>query len=394
MSLYKDTFWRTWYSFLLLGTMAQDLKDMRSTIGATIAGCMVSVGLSAVVGFQTFLYFQIFPTDSLRYKLLVGWVWLFDAAHTILICTSIWQYAVNNFNNPDFVVDIVPTLAVHISFLQHLRVLRGYLLQIAVAMTAITTLTVNVFYGWRIHKMSNGNWVLTSLISALLVVRTGMKSAYESDVDLANRFHLQGLAFVTTVEMILTKTFSNFNDNFIHVLTAGLSTSAATDIVISLARYYYLRNLQRGYPGTQEMVDAVLVFTINDGCLTCGVVIAAIACLLHMPTNFVWLGIYFSIAKLYSNSVLATLNLRNWYRHRQRPVGIPLTHQRPQAFRNAVAISTGTGRTSTDKTRKSPVPSGTKELEGMPSKMEVFVDRQVEYNVGELEDSEDTRSAI
>jgi len=337
--------------------MAQDPKDMRSTIGAAIAGCMVSVGLSAVVGFQTFLYFQIFPTDLLKYKLLVAWVWLFDAAHTILICTSIWQYAVNNFNNPDFVVDIVPTLA------------------IAVAMTAITTLTVNVFYGWRIHKMSNGNWVLTSLISALLVVRTG-------------------LAFVTTVEMILTKTFSNFNADFIHVLTAGLSTSAATDIVISLARYYYLRNLQRGYPGTQEMVDAVLVFTINDGCLTCGVVIAAIACLLRMPTNFVWLGIYFSIAKLYSNSVLATLNLRNWYRHRQRPVGIPLTHQRPQAFRNAVAISTGTGRASTDKTRKSPLPSGTKELEGMPSKMEVFVDRQVEYNVAELEDSEDTRSAI
>ncbi|KAJ7049611.1 hypothetical protein C8F01DRAFT_1093226 [Mycena amicta] len=56
---------------------------------------------------------------------------------------------------------------------------------------------------------------------------------------------------------ILTKTFDNFNKQFSVIL--GLSISAATDIVVSIARYYYLRNLR-----TQEMVDAVMVFTINE----------------------------------------------------------------------------------------------------------------------------------
>ncbi|KAJ7207520.1 hypothetical protein GGX14DRAFT_698190 [Mycena pura] len=339
--------------------MVQD-KGMHSTVGAALAGCLISVGLSAVLGFQTFLYFQVFPMDKFKYKLLVGvlflvtWVWLFDAAHTILICTSIWQYAVNNFTNPNFVEEIVPTLAIN------------------VAMTAITTVTVNVFYAWRIHKMSNGNWALTWLIGALLFARTG-------------------LALVTTVEMILTKTFANFAANFNTVLTAGLSVSAATDIVVSLARYYYLRNLQQGYSGSQEMVDAVVVFTINDGCLTCAVVIATITCLLRMPDNFIWLGIYFTIAKLYSNSVLATLNLRNWYRH-QRPMGIPLTHQRPQAFRSTIT-SHNASRVSSDRKRNNLRP--TKEIDSPSPTMQVFVDQQVEYNVTvshQRRDTEDARS--
>ncbi|KAJ7771634.1 hypothetical protein B0H16DRAFT_1514160 [Mycena metata] len=303
--------------------------EIRSTIGAAVAGCMTSVALSAVLGFQTFLYFQIFPADAVRYKALVAWIWVLDAVHTILICTAVWQYAINNFGNNAIVTTIFPALA-------------G-----TVAITAITTLSVNIFYGWRIHKMSKQNWWLTIPIILLCIARVG-------------------LAFVTTAEMIIQKTFPNFAASFNIVLTCGMSVSAATDIVVSAARYYYLRNLKRGHTGTQEVVDAVVVFTINDGCLTCSVVLAAIACLLRMPENFIWLGIYFTIAKFYSNSVLATLNLRNWYRHRPRAMGIPLP--RPVTLQT---VSSGAPRSTAKR-------SASNENH---SRMEVFVDQQVEYNV-------------
>jgi hypothetical protein len=73
-------------------------------------------------------------------------------------------------------------------------------------------------------------------------------------------------------------------------VVCGLAVSAATDIAISAARYYFLNNLKQGYSAwvisiaifscptltclvvrTQEMVDAVVVFTINDGLLSCEV---------------------------------------------------------------------------------------------------------------------------
>ncbi|KAJ7118751.1 hypothetical protein C8R44DRAFT_878304 [Mycena epipterygia] len=250
-------------------------SDVRSTIGATVAGCMIAVGLSAVLGFQAFLYFQIFPSDMLRYKVLVAWIWVTDAAHTILICTAVWQSTVINYGNPAGVQQIFPALS------------------IAVAMTAIITVTVNAFYGWRIHKMA-------------------------------------------------------------------------------AARYYYLRNLKQGYTMTQEVVDAVVVFTINDGVSTCAVVIATTACWLHMPNNLIWLGIYFTIAKFYSNSILATLNLRNWHRHRYvwpAQMNIPMT--RPL---NAV---------HGPETASDPSVQKRTQTTGMPAKMEVFVDHQVEY-VGEF----------
>ncbi|KAJ7837083.1 hypothetical protein B0H14DRAFT_3141602 [Mycena olivaceomarginata] len=302
-------------------------SEVRTTVGAAFAGCMVAVALSAVLGFQTFLYFRIFPSDAVRYKLLVGWIWMLDAAHTLTICTSVWSYAITNFGDPDYTKQIVPSLAATVAF------------------TAITTLSVNIFYGWRIHKMSKSNWWLTGPIMLLAITRVG-------------------LAFVTTTEMILTKTFPAFAAGFNIVLTCGMSVSAVTDIIVSIARYYYLRNLKQGYSGTQEVVDAVVVFTLNDGILTCAVAIAAIIFLLRMPDNFVWLGIYFVIGKLFSNSALATLNLRNWYRHRPpRPMGIPMT--RPQALTS----HSGAHASSSDK-RAMDTPH-----------MEVFVDQQVEYNV-------------
>ncbi|KAF8191409.1 hypothetical protein K438DRAFT_1762616 [Mycena galopus ATCC 62051] len=305
--------------------------EVRSTVGAAFAGCLVAVALSAILGFQTFLYFQIFPGDSLRYKALVGWIWILDAAHTVTICTSVWSYTITHFGHPDYTEQIVPSSKC-----------AKDPFKVTVALTAITTLSVNIFYGWRIHRMSKSNWWLTGPIVMLATARVGM-------------------AFVTTIEMILTKTFPAFTAGFNIVLICGLSVSAATDILISITRYLFLRDLNQGYSGTQEVVDAVVVFTINDGAITCAVAIAAIICLLRMPDNFIWLGVYFSIAKLFSNSVLATLNLRNWYRHRPRPMGIQML---PPAHAISGVPSVGSDKLTADEQH-----------------MEVFVDQQVEYNV-------------
>ncbi|KAJ6543992.1 hypothetical protein B0H19DRAFT_1238563 [Mycena capillaripes] len=313
------------------------------TLGAFIAGCMVSIGLSAIVGIQTFLYFRLFPMDTLPFKLLVAWVWITDAGHTIAVCTVIWQYGVSNFNNPAKLLEIAPAYPAN------------------VILTIIATLNANLFYAWRIHKMSKFNWWFTGPICALCLARTG-------------------LGLVNATELYISKTWAIFASQFRAHMISVWAVSAATDIVISAARYYYLRDLKQGYMAKQEMVDAVVVFTINDGLLTCATVITCIACFLAMPTNFVWLSIFFILSKLFANSVLATLNLRNWYRHRHRPMGIPLT--RHQAARNTIQMggAGGKGLQSSD-------------TNDMAATMEVFVDQQVEYNVPVGKYKEDSRDA-
>ncbi|KAF9069338.1 hypothetical protein BDP27DRAFT_1421123 [Rhodocollybia butyracea] len=314
-------------------------ESVRLTLGAALAGCMVAVGLSAVLGFQTFLYFNIFPSDARRYKFLVGWIWAADAIHTVMICSTIWEYLIVNFSNPDIVTKIFPTVG------------------ITVAMTAVTTLSANSFYGWRIHKLSKQNWWLTGPIIFLSIARVG-------------------LAFATTSELIIMKTYPAFREKFQNLFTSGLIVSAVTDVIVSFARYYYLRNLKQGYMPTQEAVDAVVVFTLNDGILTCAVVIAAIACWLSMPHNFIYLGIYFTISKLYSNSVLATLNLRNWYRHRY-------AWTRPLGLSRMRGTTTGMNHGNSDHSQSMLPTSHPTDKHAPPSEsglgVEVYVERQVEY---------------
>ncbi|KAI0311003.1 hypothetical protein OF83DRAFT_809511 [Amylostereum chailletii] len=330
--------------------------EVRSTLGAALAGCMAAVGLSALVGFQTFLYFHIFPSDATRYKVLVGWIWITDAVHTVLVCTSVWDYTIVNFADPLIARRIFPTIAMTVS------------------MTAIITLSVNTFYGWRIYKLSKHNWWITGPIALLSVARVG-------------------LAFTTTVEMFKTGTFPEFASKFKILFTSGLFLSAITDVLVSVARYYYLRNLKQGYSQTQEVVDSVVVYTINDGLLTCAVVIASIVCWLSMSHNFVYLGIYFTIAKFYSNSVLATLNLRNWFRHHYnypRPMDIVMTRangftgvhvsERP----HTTMMPTQSSDTPSHSVSKPPV----MDIDGSRG-LEVVVDRQVEYNVGDFDMRDD-----
>ncbi|KAJ6534280.1 hypothetical protein B0H19DRAFT_1271997 [Mycena capillaripes] len=59
--------------------MADKLDSLNLTLRAFIAGGMTSVGLSAVGGFQTLLYFRIFSNDN---RSLVAWFWITDTGHT------------------------------------------------------------------------------------------------------------------------------------------------------------------------------------------------------------------------------------------------------------------------------------------------------------------------
>ncbi|KAF7328719.1 hypothetical protein MVEN_02500500 [Mycena venus] len=315
--------------------MPEVLDGIPLTIGALVCGAMVSIGLSAVVGFQTFLYFQLFPMDTLLYKTLVAWIWITDAGHTIAVCATVWEYVVLNFDNPAKLLEIAPGYPIHI------------------ILTVIATMNANLFYTWRIHRMSKQNWWISGPICMLCLTRTGPGGI------------IHGLR---NASLLISKKWDIVAANFKVVEICGWAVSGITDIVISTTRYYYLRDLKQGYMTTREMVDAVVIFTINDGLSTCAVVITVIICFMTMENNFIYIAVFFVLAKLFANSLLTTLNLRNWYRHRHRPMGISINRHHPA--RNTIQMAP-----PADKSMQS------SDMTDMPATMEVFVDQQVEYNV-------------
>ncbi|KAJ7192726.1 hypothetical protein GGX14DRAFT_479699, partial [Mycena pura] len=212
------------------------------TLGPVLAGGLVAVALSAVVGMQTFLYFRIFPHDRPRLRLI-------DAGHTIAVCYAMWQYAVIDFNHPEGL------LVMPLSVLTQFR-------QFNIPFTVVATLNATLFYTWRITKLSKRNWFIVIPILLLILSRVCMcRSKHWGDFDrLGLRFKF-----------------------------AAWILSALTDVTIAGARYYYLRELRQGYLTLlADSMDAVMVFTINDGLLSC---------VLGMPGNQVWVAFYFVFAK-------------------------------------------------------------------------------------------------
>ncbi|KAH8992398.1 hypothetical protein EDB92DRAFT_1857700 [Lactarius akahatsu] len=60
------------------------------------------------------------------------------------------------------------------------------------------------------------------------------------------------------------------------------------------------------------MLSTVVSFADNNGVLTCLVALATLICWIVMPTNLIYLGLHFTIGKCYSNSLLASLNMRDY----------------------------------------------------------------------------------
>ncbi|KAJ7072614.1 hypothetical protein C8F01DRAFT_254924 [Mycena amicta] len=314
------------------------VADVRLTIGAAFIGCLVAVGLSAVLGFQAFLYFRIFPHDSSRYKFLVAWIWFVDTAHTVLISLGVWHYAIMNYGNPAATTLIFPGFALNN------------------VMTTSITFSVNTFYLLRIHRLSKGNWWFTVPIAILCLSRLSV-------------------SYSTTIVMFRAKTFHTFLAQYKGVLIGSLSVSAATELAIAGSRWYFLKKIARdGYAVTHEAVDAVLVFTVNDGIMTCAVILVSATCFLTMPHYWVFTGVFFSIAKMSGNSLLATLLMRNWYRHKHvNPVARTIPMRARGQFSDGLQNTHPRSRASLDNESARNV-----DLNRKPAKMEVFVDHQVE----------------
>lgn len=123
------------------------------------------------------------------------------------------------------------------------------------------------------------------------------------------------MASITNSEMLRLKSYSIFFQRFSWVFTSGLLLSVLVDIMITTFLCYFLRRNRPRFTDTIRIIDALTLWTIQTGLVTSTVAIATLVCWKIMPSNRVFLGIHFAVAKLYANSLLATLNARKQIRN-------------------------------------------------------------------------------
>jgi hypothetical protein len=91
-----------------------------------------------------------------------------------------------------------------------------------------------------------------------------------------------------------------------------LISGAINDILIAAILCYFLR-AQRTVM-SQRLIDRLIAYTINTGLLTSILAFIDIGLFIKMPGNYIHLAFNFTIGRIYTNSLMGTLNLRGHLR--------------------------------------------------------------------------------
>ncbi|KAJ8594554.1 hypothetical protein M405DRAFT_808743 [Rhizopogon salebrosus TDB-379] len=253
--------------------MSGDVTTVATVYGAIFLGTCIGCGLTGIVFVQSVLYFKFYPSDSVSTKILVLAVWALDLMHTILIIISVWESVIVNFDKPEL-MDLIPRA-----------------LGLSVAITAAVTFLVHCFFANRVRKLTK-KWYLAAPLVFLAFLRLIA-------------------ACVSTSEIMRLRHYSLFIKPFPSwVFTLGVTLSASVEFIITTVMVIFLGRSRTGFATMNHVINSLILYTLETGSFTCAVTIASLICWMVMRHNLIFLGMHFAIAKLYANSLLATLNTR------------------------------------------------------------------------------------
>jgi hypothetical protein len=208
--------------------------------------------------------------------LLVAVILLFDTIHQILIAHTLYVYTVTNYGNPLALGQLVWSLLVEVLF-------NGFI-----------ALFVQLFLTMRIWRLSERSIPLTVTVLFLVFSEFGCIIAYS----------IKSLSFTTFAEITSLKRLS---------ITVN-ALAALGDVLIAAALCYLLHSSRTGFQRSDTIINKLIVFAVNTGLLTSICAVASLISITVAGNTFVYICFFFVLGRLYSNSLLATLNARQMIR--------------------------------------------------------------------------------
>lgn len=195
-----------------------------------------------------------------------------DTIHQALISHTVYAYTITNWGNQNFLGEIPRTLVVQVLF------------------SGLTAFMVQCFLASRIWRLSNRKGWLIAIIVLLIVGELGAILAYT----------IISLQFHTFSEVTRLKGLS---------LSVN-SLAAIGDVVIAGSLCTILYRSRTGFHRSDTIITKLIIFSVNTGLLTSVCALGSLVSILAWPTTFIYIAFYFCIGRLYTNSLLATLNAR------------------------------------------------------------------------------------
>ncbi|KAI0037972.1 hypothetical protein FA95DRAFT_1613732 [Auriscalpium vulgare] len=263
----------------------------------------------AVTALQTWHYYLNYPQDPWHLKAIVAVVFVCDTLQQIFVAHTGYWYLITHYFEPQFLGHMVW------SFL------------VCSPLTSVVSLIVQCFYIRRIWKLSMKNLIVVGILSALAFTQLLGTTAYFSRAcKLATQS--DWLAF-TYIELKKIEGLS----------IATNAITAVADTAMALVLCYYLRRSRTGFKRSDTVITKLTIFAVNTGLITsinavCSVVTvrgsylrpdspeASFHKVAALPKKLIYMAIWISQSRLYSNSLMASLNVRKYLRNQIDSDGI------------------------------------------------------------------------
>jgi len=244
-----------------------------STMGVLYIGALLAMALWGASGIQLFQYYMNYPNDSASLKIFVFAVWALDTAHQGLITHTTYKYLISNFGDENY-LDVVVRSVLDMTLI-----------------SALICLAVQSFFLNRVWKLSRKNVYVTLFLASLVL----------AEFVFAMVFYAKALEY---------RTFQGLSDIFWLAKTMD-ALCAVPDTAITIALFYFLNRSRTGFRRSEAVVNKIVLFSFNTGLFTALCALASFIAIEVWPASRLYLLFYYLISRLYTNSLLVSLNIRN-----------------------------------------------------------------------------------
>lgn len=245
--------------------------------GPTLIGLFLNLILYGTFISQAHFYFSTFRRDQLRFKIFIASLVFFKTVNSVFAMYYSYDRLVDNFGD------------------MNAQAVSNWAFGIGPLTNGIIAMSVQTFFAWRVKVLTSNIWIMIVIVFLATV---------------------SALAAITMffVAAILVPSHTVSAAQFQPVVIIWLVCSALADTLISLVLVFYLRRHKSGFVTTNDAINKIIRLTVQTGAITSVWAIADLGVYLGDSTaHHVIFNL--SLAKLYSNSLLSSLNSREGWKY-------------------------------------------------------------------------------
>ncbi|KAG1806530.1 uncharacterized protein HD556DRAFT_319491 [Suillus plorans] len=199
-------------------------------VGPVVLGALVDTCLFGCLVIQTYVYYANFANDHRAIRFTVAAVFATQIAHVMCVSATLWNTAVSAYDDPSKLQMLPLASAATILF------------------TGITGALVESYFAFRLWNVSKK--LLLPILSMVLCVIA------------------QVVSLVITVQAFKTTSVAEFEVDQNTPITLALTSRVLCDLILTLSTAWYLKNQRSGYLRTTNMIDRLVLWTIETGLIT------------------------------------------------------------------------------------------------------------------------------